>query len=426
MSQFTGLDELNGLAKEVYGENGPTNIIPDSGMLMRRWKLNDAEKQGDKFVQNVVVAHSHGFTYNSTSNTAFDLNDHIAMTTAEANVSAAEIVLRDAISYRAAARTVGGNKRAFRSAVDLVVDNMLESHTKRLECSLLYGGRSIGAGDTSTNISATSTLVLLTEASFAEGIWCGAENAKIQFYATAVGTTLVSSAADSIFTITKVDLDARTLTVTGTATGITALDSALGSADRYIYWYGAAGQEASGLEAIMRNTTTLFNIDAATYGLWKSNVYSAGSSSLSFSKVLKGTSRAVARGLNGKATLAINPLTWANLSSDLAALRKYDGSYSRKKLENGSEAICYYAQNGEIEVMGYNMIKRGIGMQYPDKKVKRLGSTEITFNTPGMGGKMFDQLASKAGFELRNYSDQAVFSDTPAQLLLYDLIVNVA
>lgn len=423
MAQFTGLDELNGLAKEVYGESGPVNIIPEAGMLMRKFKLKDAEKQGDSFIQNVVVAHSHGFTYNSTSNTAFDLNDSIAMTTKEASVSAAEIVLRDAISYRAAARTAGGNKKAFRSAVDLVVDNMLESHTKRLEASLLYGGYGIGVASSSTNSSATVTVVTLSEASFAEGIWMGAENAKIEFR---VGSNLVSSGSDAVFTITKVDLDNRKLTVSGTATGISALDSDISGAAQDIFWYGAYGQEAYGLEYIMRNTGSLFGIDAATYGLWKSNIYSAGSAQLTMAKVLKGASRANARGLNGKAILAVNPLTWANLASDLSALRKYDNSYSKKKLENGTEAICFYAANGEIEIVGYNMIKRGLAMLIPEKKVKRLGSTEITFNTPGMGGKMFDQLTGKAGFELRNYSDQCIFCETPAQMVLFTDIVNVA
>lgn len=423
MAQYTGVDELDGLFKNVYGQDGPVDLIPETGYLYQKLKLRDAEKIGAQYIMNVIVANSHGFTYNSSSNTAFTLNNHIAMTTQDATITAAEIVLRDAISYRAASRSAGGKTKAFKDATELVVKNMYDSHVKRLEIDMLYGGSGIGVTSSSTNVDATHTAVTLTDASWASGIWAGLENAQIEFRVT---SNLVSSSTDAIFTVQKVDNDNKKITVTGTATGITALDSDIVSAAQDIYFYGSYTEQMTGVRTILANTGTLFGISAATYGLWKSNSYSCGSAQLTIAKVIKGASRAYSRGLMGKAVLLVSPLTWANLAADLAGLRKYDGSYSRKKGENGFESIVFYAQSGEIEIVGYNLIKEGEAMLLPLDRVHRVGSTDVTFNTPGMGGKIFTQLQDKSGFELRNYSDSAVFIDSPARCVLFTNIVNVA
>lgn len=426
MAQYTGVDELNGLFKNVYGEDGPIDLIPEVGMLYQKLKLRDTERIGAQFIIDVIVANSHGFTYNSSSNTAFSLNNHIAMTTAPATITAAELVLRDAIAYRAASRSSGGNKKAFKDATELVVKNMYDSHVKRLEISMIYGGAGIAATSSSVNVDATHTAVTMTAASWSPGIWAGLENAQIEFRLASNFATLVSSAADAIFTVQKVDNDNKKVTVTGTATGITALDTAIAAASQAVLFYGSYQQEMSGLRTILANTGSLFGIDAATYGLWKANLYDCGSAQLTISKVIKGMSKAYSRGLMGKAMLLVNPLTWANLAADLAGLRKYDGSYRRQKAENGFESITFYAQSGEVEIVGYNIIKEGEALALPLDRVHRVGSTDVTFNTPGMGGKIFTQLANNAGFELRNYSDSAIFVETPARCVLFQSIVNVA
>lgn len=425
MAQYVGTGELDGFFKDVFGEDGPIEAIPEVGMMYKELKLKDSEKQGEKFVIPVIVAHSHGFTYNTTSTTAFSLNNSIAMTTQEAEVSATELLLRDAISYRVASRSAKGGKKAFKDGTELVVKNMMESHVKRVEIMYWYGNQADGVmiADSSSNINTTSTLITALSSDWADGIMSGLENAQVQFYSAA--GSLVSSGADSVFNISKVDAVNKQLTVTGTTTGISALDTALSSADQSMFFNGAYGEEATGIQAILANTGTLFSIDAGTYGLWKANTYACGSAQLTMAKVLKGAAQAYGRGLQGKARLFCNPLTWANLAADLAALRKYDGSYKRTKGENGVEAICYYAQNGEIEIVGYPIIKPKHAFLLPMKRVRRLGSTDITFNTPGLGGRIFKQLENNAGFELRNYSDTCIFIDTPAQCVQFTEIVNV-
>jgi hypothetical protein len=296
--------------------------------------------------------------------------------------------------------------------------------SKRLEISCLYGGLGgVGEADSSVNASATSTVVLLTVASWASGIWAGMEGAQIQFY-TVAGDALVSSGADAVFTISAVDDANYKLTVTGTATGITALDSALGTGNSYIYFNGAHGNEMSGLNAILVNAGSLFNIDASVYTLWKSQTYSASSAALTLGKILSATSLAVQRGLNEKASVLVNPQTWSNLVTDLAAFRKFDSSYKPSKAENGWENVTFYSQNGELEIISHNCVKKGEAFIVPIKKIKRLGAQDVSFKTPGREDEIFLHLPSNAGFELRLYTDQAIFLETPARAVKITGIVN--
>src|SRR5690606_36099391 len=126
----------------------------------------------------------------------------------------------------------------------------------------------LGVADSSVNTDTTHTVITMTAASWAPGIWAGSENAVIQVYKSA-DNALVSSGADSYFTINSVSYANKTLTVSGTTTGIDALDTALAStATGYIHWKGAKGKEPVGLDKIISNSGELFGIDAAVYALW--------------------------------------------------------------------------------------------------------------------------------------------------------------
>lgn len=423
MAQYVNVAQLNGLFKEVYGDD-VNNLIPEVGKLVKMVPFVSRDKQeGNKYHQPVILSQEHGVTYAGVSGDVFDLNDSISMTMKDAQVEGSEMLLRSAISYGAAAKA-SSNTNSFRKATQLLVENMMESITKRLELAILYGGKGLGTADSSVNAGATSTVVTFLTGTWAAGIWAGTESAKIQFYSLP-SETLVSSGADSIFTITAVDTDARTLTVSGTATGITALDSALASTGQCsVYFQGAKGNEMAGLDKILTNTGSLFNIDAAAYNLWKANSYSASSAAMTIGKVLSAVAKAVDRGLNEKVEAFFNPRTWANINNDLAALRHFDVSYSKKKLDSGTEAISFYAQNGEIELISHNCVKEGEAFILPTKRVKRLGAQEISFKTPGRGEEIFRQLESKAGFELRVYTSQSVFFETPARGIKITNIVN--
>lgn len=419
----TGPSNLTGLFKEAYGDT-VENLIPESALITKAVPFVQRDKEtGNLYHQPVIVSNEHGVTYATVDAGAFALNTAISMQMKDAQISGAQILLRSSLSYDAASRA-SNSKKAFVKATELLVQNMMESMVNRLEIACLYGGSGLATCSSSANTNATTTVVQISTASWATGIWLGKETCKINFYN---GSSIISSGADSIFTISSVNVADRKLTVTGTATGITALDSDLagaGAGVTKIFFNGAKTNEMNGLDTIITNTGTLFNIDASAYNLWKGNSYSAGSAALTMGKILSAVSLAVQRGLNEKVTVLLNPDTWTNVASDLAALRKFDGSYRREVAENGVEAIKFYHQNGEIELRGWNIVKEGEGFIVPFKRVKRLGSTDMTFKTPGREDEIFLHLPDNAGYELRCYTDQAIFLETPARATKITSIVN--
>jgi hypothetical protein len=416
---YVNVDNLNGLFKTVYASE-INNLIPDNAKLVKMIAFKTSERIGDHYEQPVVVTAEHGVTYAAPRAGAFALNGHIAMTTVQAKVEGYQMLLRSAIAYETAARSVG-SKAAFIAGTELVIENMLNSITKRLEIACIYGQNGLGLISGYTNSSATKTVLSFQTGQWAAGIWVGTENAQLNFYNS---TSLVSTAADSIFVVDSCDVDAKTLTVTGTSTGITALESAIAAQLTSPYFYGSYGNEMAGIKKIITNTGTLFNISAATYNLWKGNSYNAAGA-LTMTKVLKAMSLPVSKGLDEDVILLLNPRVWGELNAELSGNRRFDGSYKKEIGSGGFEAIKYYAQNGMIEVIAHPCVMEGEAFAFPKSRVSRIGSTDITFRNMGKGEDFFLELASNAGFELRAYTEQAIFCDKPnTTLRIYGITVS--
>lgn len=417
MANVTTPAQLTGLFKEVYADD-LENLVPEQAKVMRLVPFVPSDKEtGNLYHQPVIVTQEQGVTYAGPEDGAFDLLDPVAMNTQDAQVQGSQVLLRSALSYNAAAKA-SNSKKAFVKATELIVENMMESIVKRLEISFLYGTKGIGATVAAGVTADSSTLTTLTfdVAQWAGGIWAGLENAQVNFYLTSDLTTEVSSGADAIFTIVAIDPILYKVQVQGTTGGSTALVTAA-AASLTPFFNGSFGNEMSGLYAIFTNTGTLFNIDASDYNLWRSNAV-ALSGSLTQGKINNLIALACARGLDEDVVCLVSPTCWAGLQADQAALRMYDQSYSGKKAENGSENICYYSQNGKIEVISHSYVKNSNCFIFPPKRCKRIGAQDVSFKTPGMGEDIFLQLTNKAGFELRTYTDQAIFVEAPARCVL--------
>lgn len=313
-------------------------------------------------------------------------------------------------------------------------ENMLKSSEKRLEIAMLYGNIGIGkAALQSVTIADSMLPFVVSTASWATGIWTGSENANIVFAYQSDNT-----AVDSLrsFKIAKVDVDNRTIYVSagtaGTPGTLTTLETAIEAHALDIYFYGSvsgsagtfAFAEMSGLQKIITNTGSLFGIDASQYDLWKGNSVPV-TGQLTMAKVLSAVSRAVQRGLDTDAVVLVNPSTWADLASNLAALRRFDGSYSRKKNSNGSEELEYISQNGALKIVSYNIVKEGDCFIFPEDKVMRIGARELGLNDPTRpADEIFFTIPGKAGVGLRAYTNQAIFVETPAQTVYISGIVN--
>lgn len=400
-------------------------MIPDGVKLLKLVPYVEAAKEiGNLYHQPVQLSHEQGITYAAADSGAFSLENAVAAIFKDAQLAGAQMLIRSQMSYEAAARA-SNDKKAFVKATSLMVQNMVNSMAKRLEISMLYGRTNIGKLS-ATSGSGGSRTFTLSDASWASGIWAGAENMPLDCVSVAVPT----SSGDKINTnaqlqVTSVDLVAKQVSVSGNSTDLTAIDSAI-STGAYFIPRGSLLNDVFGLDRIVTNTGTLYNIDAATYALWKGNIYSAGSAALSFQKILNGVALAVERGLDQDVVCMISPKTWANISSDQAALRMYDDSYKSSKLENGASEYAFHGQNGKIDIVSSIYVKEGEAFVFPPKRLKRIGAMNISFKMPGRQQQedFFLELNNSAGYELRAYTDQTLFSDSPARLVKITNIVN--
>jgi hypothetical protein len=424
MAQYNTTSTLDGLFKVVYGE-GPINAIPEVAILQAKVKFKQTERIGKSYNFPVILSSEAGVTYLAAGAGVSTLNDAIAAQLKEASVDANQIIIRGQMDYEAAAKAVA-SKAAFKNASELLVENLMETGARRLEMAFLYGQSATGLGtaDSSANASATSTVVTMLAAGWAPGIWAGTENALINFYKVS-NDSLVSSGADAIFTITAVNFTDRKLTLSGTATGIGDLDTALGAGDCYIHWKGAKGVEPVGLDKIITNAGSLFGISAATYSLWSGSSYGFGSAAATTAKLLNMAGLAVSKGgLMEEADILMSPKTFTNLSGTMTDLRRQNGGAKETEGIAGFETIILMGPNGKLNLVPHPMVKEGECFLVPMKRVKRIGSQEFSFETPGRKGELFLHISDKNAYELRLYGAQAIIVETPAKCVKGTAIVN--
>lgn len=396
---------LNGFFKETYADK-LGELIPDGVTLLNKIKFMSKDKQpGNLYHQPVILGMEHGVTFASSDDDAFNLNPPVAGVIKDAQVKGNPVVMRSLLGYVAASRAALGGQKAFMDATKFLVANMMRSMSKKLEIEMFYGQAGYA-----TVLSASSATLTITTAEWAPGIWAGAEGMPIEIRDT-TGATVRGQAV-----VSSVDMSARTVTLNSVVPGVVSTD---------VVWHlGAYGNEFIGVYKILTNSSTIFNINAGTYNLFQGNQYDNASGALSFSKLQLATARAVEKGLDSRLLALVNPRAWANMLNDQAALRRFDNSYSPAKGELGSKSILFHSQNGEIEIEPSIYVKEGYAFLLSLEDWFRVGSTDLTFKRPGQGEEFFRDLENSAAYELRLYSDQALFCMAPGRSVLIKNIVN--
>jgi hypothetical protein len=417
VNTFTGtnvLGNLNGFYKQIYGDN-LLKLVPDNTKLINSIGFERRKKLGDMYHVAVNLQNEQGFTYNDGSGQAFDLAGAVAMGTQDAQIRGSEIVLQSQISYKAAA-AAASTKEAFAEATSMIFENMMESASNRLELAVLYGQSSKGAITASANLTATTATITLSAASWSIGIWTGRIGAKIELY-TGANAIIGTTSPHTVFYVDGIDIPNRKLTLTGTTTGITALGTAasgFAASNGAIYWYGAKTAEMIGIDRIITTSGTLFGINNSLYPLWKGNEYTV-SGALTLDEIRKSVDGAVSQGLQEAVTAYCSPRVFTSITNNLMANRRFDSSYKGSEAQQGFESIKIFASNGIISVEPHTIVKQGEVFIIPTKRFMRVGATDFTMQTPGMGNDIFLQMTTRAGYEVRMYTDQAVFCESPAR-----------
>ena len=419
-SQFETQTTLSGFFKDLYADK-VVNLVPESSVIQKRIKFVENDKREGRLLhQPVLLALPSGMTFGVG---IVALNNPIASTMGDAQIQGSGMTLADRITYDVAAKAASGGVRAFGEATELIVDALTQSMSKFVEIEQMWGNSplgSLGQASASATLTSTTCTITIDSAEWATGIWSGVENMAIDLY-TSSGTVKVNSVA--AVTVTSVAPSTRVVSISGAAADISAIVTNNGTAQQ-IYPYLAVGNEMNGFYTILQNTGTLFNISATTYALWQSQTYGFGSTAANFGKIQSMVATATARGLIEDIVVLLNPTTFANVVTSQAGARRYDSSYKSKEMENGTTALSFWGPNGTIELVPHIFMKQGYCFGLPLKRCKRTGATDITFTLPGMDGQFFLQSPGYTAFELRCYTLQAAFLDSPAKGVLGNLIVN--
>lgn len=396
---------LVGDFKNLYQESGLVQAIPTWAICQDRFKFEEAQSLGQYFVFGVVLQKENGATYapsSSTGSGAVTLNASVAGFVGQALVEGYAIYMRSRLSYDAAAKASRAGKKAFAQAYGAILKNLKESHQYRLECSLLYGQVGLGT------VSGINTgVITITSATWATGIWAaGLKDAILEAFTT---TAASATQHDGDLTITAINVANKTVTVSGTSSSVAAAD--------ILYFKGArtttGWNETPGLDKILQNTGTLFNISGASYDAWISQSYAVGGN-LSMSAILQAASVGMSYGLE-KGLLLVAPEKFAQLGLDEAALRRYVNDSDAKNTKRGVRGVEFMLGPVSIEVMAHPLIKQGTPLLLAEDYVRRTGATDITFAMPGSEEPMEVHVTDVTSLEMRSMSDQAIFIEKPAQ-----------
>jgi hypothetical protein len=275
----------------------------------------------------------------------------------------------------------------------------------------MYGQSDEGIGVIET---ITGNVLKIEDHEWAAGIWSGAEKMPIEIRSSA-------GALRGEAEVTAVSLEDKEITIDSVPAGTLATD--------VIFYAGAYNKEFAGIHKIITNSGTLFNIDSSTYSLWRGNTvevgtnFSGGEAVLSFAKIEEAVAVAMEKGLADEdAVVLCNPRSWKNLLTEQTSKRRYDSSYDSSKLEDGSKALTFYGQNGMIEIHSTIYCKEGYAYVLPMSCFTRIGSTDVTLEQPGFEGKFLKLLENANAYEMRAYTDQALFCSQPGTSTLLTFI----
>ena len=412
------VDTLNGLYKERYADK-VKQLVPDHVKLYNAVKFDTAKKQGKSYVEPVLLSYESGFSYGGTAGSLFDLNDAKEFKMEEASVKANELVLRSAISIGALNRSAG-DAQAIEKAMSLMVGNMLSSIYHRLEVQMFYGQSGLGAVKTANTAATATKTIEIQDAEWAAGIWNGTTGAEVEIFDSSVSSKSIS---DDIY-ITGYSLANRTITVAKVSGGNFASPADDVAVDDVIFFKGAATTSAKneflGIHGISEESTNLFGIANANEPLFQGSVVDVGTSGtpvvLSQAKIEEGISAMVEKGLmEEEVSVYVNPKQWDDLLTEQDAKRVLDSSYNPSKHQSGAREIEFFGQNGTIKVKASTFVKEGYAYIVCEKELKRIGSTEVTFDRPD-GGKFAKLLEGKHGIEMRCMTDEALFTARPSSI----------
>lgn len=411
--------------KQQYG--AIENPIPEENTIADWFGfIPQNQRPGLAFNIPIIMSLEHGITADITG-TAFLFRAVRDSVMKNAQIDGSTLAMTGNIPYDVTFRARNGAKDgsgggSFRSAFELKTMLMSQSHEFYRELATLYGPGStstiacdigvIGT-PTGTNLGTGAGMTCpITAATWSAGIWNHMQNALVDIIGSN-GSTV--RATDVV--VSGVQPDTKSLLLFKSASSYVVV-----AGDR-LQVAGWLGNSCIGVEAIMKNTGTMFGVDANLYPSWKVVQHSAGSGAMSRVKIAGMAAKLFPNGTRKGGRYFCGAPTFADLATELDDDQRWLGDDGAKK--TGTNNIQYKSPAGVIDVALHAYMKDGEAMFIPGGIGKRVGSTDITFR--GEGDEwFFHELDANAGCQLRTFSNQAPFLRIPYQCAYTPNIVNIA
>ncbi len=393
-SPVVDYNAVTGNLKTVYA--GYENTIPKESILMREFPFESGAKVGDEYQYGVELTRPHGHT-TAAPGVFPALNQPVARQAPKAKLQPYQHYLRERVTYDILSRCATSSQAA-KSELGATVESMRDSMMFRQEVFALYGQSGLAVIGT-----VTGDTIILTLGSYASGMWAGNEGMPLTIRDSAgvlVKEVTILSVADST----------RTLTLNpGDGAGLAATN---------VVWFqgGSSTTEPVGISKIIQNVGTLYNISAATYGLWAGNVITAAvSTDLGFKLAIQLDSVIRSRGGMGDQLGLVNPDTYTTLIGSVEAARTYGGEqYKKAEIDRGTQQLRYFSPTGTTTIMAHPLVKHGDYFSLRKGKWIRAGACDPTADIPGDGGKVLYDLQDYPGKELRMMANSTWFTMRPA------------
>lgn len=395
-SPVVDINQVEGNLKDIFA--GYENAIPEEALLMREFPFDSGHKVGDEYQYGVELTRPQGFT-TAASGVLPVLNAPVSRFVGKAKLQPYQGYLRERITYDVLSRCQE-SAQAAKSEVGATIESMRESQMFREEVLGLYGQLGLAVVGTVTGDN-----LVITSASWAAGIWAGAEGMPIDIRATSNGALVKSVVIDNV------DFDNLTIALTtGGGLGVSVGD---------VIWFQGASStsEKVGIFKVIDNTGTLYNISAADYGLWKGITQAAPTGGdMTFRQAILLDARIRSRGGAGEQLGVINPDVFTTTVNSIEGARTFSGpdQYKPTEIVRGTMELCFYSPVGKTTIKPFPLCKRGDYGSFRKNKWKRAGATDPTFQIPGSSGNLSQELQDYPAREMRAMVNNTWFSPRPA------------
>lgn len=424
----TQLENYSGVFFRKYGKKVLETFTPNA-VILRKLPVEEKTRTGESFDQGVLLTEEQGATYAKNNSGSFALEEAVDGEVKYLRVLPSNHVFRGNLSYEAVAASLGEGT-ASEKLDGRVAMSLRNNAQRRIEMGFLTGRTGLGVIE-----SVGTNEIVITQKTWAGARWVGMKNAKVDILSPDLATQRdgTGTSGEDFYKITGVVNSTRTVALDD--------DNAIQVGD-IVFFHGeviAGGtpvhNSCLGLhEQLGESLTDFFGLDPTTYSTLMGNVVDADDEAPSFDMIQTAIALTMDMGNDAESMVClVNPHSFARINSDLAASRRWDGSYTKNKGEMGFRSITFNSPIGDIDIIPHPLVWRGYAYGFAWEDLRRPGSFDLSFMRPASGasrtnfeGTMLAELPDNAGYQVRLFHNSAILDTIPSHGFRIDNIDDEA